>query len=115
MSRQRKQKTAKGRASSSAEMKKELDLRTRELKEALDRQAATSEILRVISSSPTDTQPVFEAIVQSASTLFPDAAISVALPEGDQMQAAAVAETDPARAEAWRRRFPFPLTPPRVG
>jgi class 3 adenylate cyclase len=93
-----------------AEEKKQLDLLKRELREALDRQAATGEILRVISSSPTSSQPVFEAIVQTGSTLFPDAAISIALPEGDQVQAVAVAEADPARAEAWRRRFPFPLT-----
>jgi two-component system NtrC family sensor kinase len=40
-----------------------------ETKEALDQQTATSEILRVISSSPTDVQPVFEAIVRSAVRL----------------------------------------------
>ena len=67
-------------------------------------------ILRVISGSPTDTQPVFDAIVRSGLRLFPDAAISIALPEGDQVKAVAVAEPDPDRAEAWRRRFPFPLT-----
>jgi len=88
----------------------ELDRLKRELKEALDRESATSEILRVISSSPTDTQPVLEAIVQSGLKLFPDAAVSVALPEGDQVVAAAVAAADPERAEAWRQRFPFPLT-----
>ena len=87
----------------------ELDRLKRELSEALDRESATSEILRVISSSPTDTQPVFEAIVQSGLKLFPDAAVSVALPEGDQVAAAAVAAADPERAEAWRqRRLPQP-------
>jgi signal transduction histidine kinase/putative methionine-R-sulfoxide reductase with GAF domain len=81
-----------------------------ETKQALERQTATAEILAVISSSPTDTKPVFDAIVQGGLRLFADAAISVALPDGDQVRAAAVAESDPARAAAWRGRFPFPLT-----
>jgi GAF domain-containing protein len=81
-----------------------------ETMEALERQTATAEILKVISSSPTDTQPVFEAIVQSGLKLFGDAAIGVALPKDGKVIIAAVADADPARAEAWRRRFPFPLT-----
>jgi class 3 adenylate cyclase len=81
-----------------------------ETREALEQQTATAEVLQVISNSLTDTQPVFEAIVQSGLKLFPDAAISVALSVEDQVHAVAVAETDAARAEAWRRRFPFPLT-----
>jgi GAF domain-containing protein/DNA-binding response OmpR family regulator len=81
-----------------------------ETREALERQTATAEILRVISSSPNDTQPVFEAIVQSGLRLFANATIMVVLPDGDLMRAAAVADSDPARAEAMRRRFLVPPT-----
>jgi len=76
---------------------------SRELSEAFEQQAATAEILSVISRSPTDTQPVFDAIVQSGLKLFPNSLISVALRDGDTINAAAIAETDIARAEAWRR------------
>jgi two-component system, NtrC family, sensor kinase len=48
---------------------KELEARNRDLTEALDQQTATSEILRVISSSPTDLRPVMEALVESAAVL----------------------------------------------
>ncbi len=95
---------------SASELEKTLAARDRELAEALEQQSATAEILNVISNSLDDTQPVFDAIVQSGLKLFSGAAISIALPDGDQVRAAAVAEPDPARAEAWRRRFPFPLT-----
>src|SRR5215470_2481876 len=82
----------------------------RERDEALQQQAATAEILRVISSSPADTQPVFEAIVQSGLKLFPDAAILIALPDGDRLRAAAYAETNPARVKAMLSVWPIPLT-----
>src|SRR5258705_121555 len=76
---------------------------SRELSEAFEQQAATSEILQVISNSLNDTQPVFDAIVQSGLKLFPGALVSVALRYGDTINAAAVAAPDPARVEAWRR------------
>jgi two-component system, NtrC family, sensor kinase len=47
-----------------------LALKTRELDEAQAQQAATAEILRVIASSPSDVQPVFEAIVRTAVRLL---------------------------------------------
>jgi GAF domain-containing protein/CheY-like chemotaxis protein len=48
---------------------KELEAKNRDLTETLEQQTATSDILRVISSSPTDVQPVFRAIVESAIRL----------------------------------------------
>src|SRR5262245_46682886 len=47
----------------------EVQARTREVSEALERQTATSEVLEVISSSPTQAQPVFEAMVARAAQL----------------------------------------------
>src|SRR5215510_1329154 len=54
---------------STDDLQAQLDRRTRERDEALEQQAATSDILRVISTSPTDVQSVFTAIVKSAVKL----------------------------------------------
>ncbi len=88
----------------------ELRQRTDDLSESLEQQTATSEILAVISNSLTDTQPAFDAIVQSGLKLFPDATITVVLNDAGTITAAAIAAPDPARVEAWRRTFPYPCT-----
>ena len=85
-----------------------------ETREALERQTATAEILKVIGSSPTNTQPVFEAIVQSGLRLFPGATIGVTLPEGDQVHMVAIANDDPHVAAATKARFPIKLAPDRL-
>ena len=82
----------------------------RELRESREQLTTTAEILEVIRESLNNTQPVFDAIVQSGVRLFPGAAVSIALVENGLVKAAAVAERDPVRAELWRQRFPFPLT-----
>ncbi len=57
--------------------------RTQELAESREQQAATSEILRVISQSPTDPQPVFESIVAAAARLLGCDMAAVLLRDGE--------------------------------
>src|SRR5262249_19804588 len=87
---------------------KELQQKNRDLTEALDRQTATAEILRVISSSPTAIEPVFETIVQSALRLCRGGRVALFTFDGHLIHASAFANVDPAAIEAHLRRFPMP-------
>ena len=69
-----------------ARLFRELQERNRALTEALEQQTATSEILQVISSSPTETQPVFEAIAANAARLCSANDAQVLRVEGDQLR-----------------------------
>ena len=57
-----------------------------ELKQALEQQTATSEILGVIASSPTDLQPVLDAIVASASQVCGGGNVNIRLIEGNVLR-----------------------------
>ena len=88
----------------------ELQSRNGELSEALEQQTATAAILRAISSSPTDTQPVFDGIVQSALRLLDGRSAVILLVRGDELHLTALTSVDPASDAAVRANFPLPLS-----
>ena len=84
----------------------ELRQRTGDLTESLDQQTATSEILRVISASPTDVQPIFDAIVRSASRLCGGEYAIVTRYDGELLHLAAQHNPRPGTADATAKFFP---------
>ena len=64
---------------------KELQERNAELREALEHQTATAEVLGIISRSPTDVQPVLDAIVESAARVCGIDDVVLRLREGNMM------------------------------
>ena len=86
----------------------ELGGRNRELTESLEQQTATSEILRVISRSQTDVQPVFDTIAAAALKLCGASAATLMTYDGALIHMAAVANVNPEASEAIRKIFPRP-------
>jgi signal transduction histidine kinase/DNA-binding response OmpR family regulator len=92
-----------------ARLLSELQTKNADLTVALEQQTATSEILRVISSSPTDEQPVFDAIVQSARRLCEATFSVVFLTNAGQLELAAVQGVDTAGIAALATAYPRPV------
>src|SRR4051812_37211628 len=109
---------AKIRTAKSGEQSTESKSETAKLKNLLraaeDRQTATAEILKVIASSPSDVQPVFEAIVRSAAKLFEPCSATITTVKDDKLYwdatAASISGFDVDRV---RTIYPIPFDPER--
>ena len=90
-----------------AGLERKVEERTRELTQTLDYQTATAEILRVISSSPTDVQPVFDAIAERAARLC-DAKYGIVFRiDGEWINVGSIFGMDSQGVETVRRQCPL--------
>src|SRR6266566_3724444 len=88
--------------SSYADLKNRVEIR-RELGEALEREKATSQVLGIISSTPSDLEPVFETILANATRLCEASYGTLWLCEGDAIRAVALHGVLPDAYAAWLR------------
>jgi GAF domain-containing protein len=83
-----------------------------ETREALERQTATADILKVIASSPSDVQPVFDAIVASAARLFEPCAATITMVKDGELHWNATAALLPGYdVEGTKTIYPIPFDP----
>ena len=80
-----------------------------ETQQALERQTATSEILKVIASTPDDVQPVFDVIARSSNRLLGGYSTMVARIFDDALHLVAFTSTNPEGDAALRATFPSAL------
>jgi GAF domain-containing protein len=104
-------KVARRDKSSIANLQMQIERQTRELKEARERETATAEVLRVISSSPGALGPVFNSMLANALRICKAKFGSLYRFDGKTFELAAQVGTPPAYAEFQRTRGPF-LPPP---
>jgi len=81
-----------------------------ETKEALERQTATADILKVIASSPSNVQPVFEAIAERSKRLVDALSTTVFRLEDGVMHLRAFTSTSPEADATLKAMFPAPLS-----
>jgi len=89
------------------DLEKKLETRTHDLAEALEQQTATSEVLRVIASSPGDAQPVFDTIAKGVERLCKAQFCHVFRFDGELIHFAAHYGYGPEAAETIRRGYPI--------
>jgi GAF domain-containing protein len=94
-----------------ARLLNELRQRTTDLTESLEQQTATSEVLRVISSSPGELEPVFQAILENATRICEAKFGMLFRFSGEMCELAAEIGASPELLEFNRRRGPFSPTP----
>jgi class 3 adenylate cyclase len=104
-------KTARRRNFSAAGPQKQISALTRELKEAVEQQTATSEVLKVISSSPAQLEPVFQAILASAVRICEAKFGMMLLYENSEFQPAALLNASKDLAEFFWQRGSFKAPP----
>jgi hypothetical protein len=75
---------------SAGNLQRKLDAQTRQLNEALERENATAEVLRIISTSPGELNPVFQAILANATSLCEAKCANLFLCEGDAFRVVAM-------------------------
>jgi signal transduction histidine kinase len=109
-------KTARRRNFSAASPQEQISALTRELKEALEQQTATSEVLKVISSSSGELAPVFESLLASAKHLCGADFGVIFLHEGDGFRTVALHAAKAEYTEArWRAPFIRPAADTGLG
>ncbi|SDJ30688.1 GAF domain-containing protein [Bradyrhizobium sp. Rc2d] len=86
-----------------ADLERKVESRTTELRESLEQQTATSEVLQVISSSPGELEPVFQAMLANATRLCEASSGVMWLREGGAFRSAAIhGALSEAYVEQWR-------------
>jgi signal transduction histidine kinase len=98
------------RAPKPASAKAEIAQLALELRQAREQQAATAEVLSLISDSPTDLLPVFDRIVKNAARLCQSVLSAVYRRDGDHVHLVAHDQFSPESVAAVRNAYPAPIT-----